>query len=104
MSIADELRKAAQEIADHATSRISELDRQIAEIEKKKKEIDADRVKARDSLKRLANYPVMLGGDYQCPLCWVGEGKMSPFRPVPSSDRNDIFRCALCQFEQVIPP
>lgn len=104
MSIADELRKTAQEIADHANSRISELDRKIADIEQQKKKIEADRVKARDTLKRLANYPVLLGSDYQCPLCWVGEGKMSPLRPVPSHDRNDIFQCTLCQFEQVIPP
>jgi hypothetical protein len=102
-SIFDDMRKAAQVIASHATDRIAELDLQIAEIEDEKTKIQTERMKARDALQRAANFPVKSGADYLCPLCWVDEGKMSPLKRDPRETRSDIFRCGLCNYEAVIP-
>jgi aspartate/methionine/tyrosine aminotransferase len=102
MNIFDHLRKAANEIAQQAAARISNLDRQIAEIEEQKKKIETDRTKARGSLQRAANFPVKNGADYLCPSCWVDEGKMTPLNPIPSQTSDDIFICPLCSYETII--
>jgi hypothetical protein len=95
MNIFDHLRKAANEIAQQAAARISNLDRQIAEIEEQKKKIETDRTKARGSLQRAANFPVKNGADYLCPSCWVDEGKMTPSIPSPAKQVT-IFLYAPC--------
>jgi hypothetical protein len=100
-SIVDELRNKAQEFAEHTHTQITHFDKQLAEIEKQKAAIEADRVKARSALKRAADFPVKRGADYLCPLCWVDDGVTSTLRPVPSTDRHDIFRCNTCHFEAV---
>jgi aspartate/methionine/tyrosine aminotransferase len=102
MSIFDHLRKAANEIAQQAAARISNLDRQIAEIDEQKKKIETDRTKARGSLQRAANFPVKSGANYLCPSCWVDEGKMTPLNPIPSQTSDDIFICPLCSYETII--
>jgi seryl-tRNA synthetase len=99
MSIFDEIKRKAQEYAEHAHAKISRLDKQLAEIEKQKAKIDAEREKARGSLKRAANFPVKHGADYLCLYCWVDDDVTSTLRPVPSTDRHDIFRCNICQAE-----
>jgi aspartate/methionine/tyrosine aminotransferase len=102
MSIFDHLRKAADEIAQQAAARISNLDGQIAEIEQQKKKIETDRMKARSALQRAANFPVKSGANYLCPSCWIDEGKMTPLNPIPSQTSDDIFICPLCSYETII--
>ena len=101
-SIFDYLRQQAEEIAGATQERVSDLDREIAEIEKQKAKKEAERDLARGALKRLANFPVKNGADYLCPNCWVTRGGMSTLQPIPSPDRHDIFRCGLCGHELVI--
>jgi hypothetical protein len=98
-SIFNEMKQRALEIAEHLDAQISNFDKQLVDIEKQKAKIEADRQKARGALKRAADFPVKIGADYICPLCWVDESNPSIMRPVPSSDRHDIFRCNRCQFE-----
>lgn len=102
--IFDHLRQAAKVAASYATSTLPELDRQIAEVEEQKKKIEAKLLAVRDSLKRAENYPVKHGADYLCPLCWVSDGKMSPLRSVHSQDRNDVFQCGKCPYEDAFAP
>jgi len=78
-TIAEEMKRSAIGYADHATARIVGLDKELAEIEKQKAKIEAEREKARGALKRAANFPVTNGIDYLCPLCWVD------FHPPPNS-------------------
>ena len=98
-SIFDEMKQRALGIAEHLHAQISNLDKQLADIEKEKAKIEAERQKARGALKRAADFPVKLGADYICPVCWVDDNNPSTMRPVPSADRHDIFRCNRCQFE-----
>ena len=97
--IFDCLRNAANRAASYATATLADIDRQMAEIEQKKQEIEADRLAARNALKRAANYPVKSGVDFLCPLCWVNGGKTSLLRGVRSQYKRDIFRCSLCHYE-----
>lgn len=101
-TIAEYLRQKAMEIADAAQARVSELDHVIAKIEQQKSEKETERDMARGAFQRLANYPVSIGGNYQCPDCWVNYGKMSPLQPISSANRHDFFRCGLCKYEAVI--
>jgi hypothetical protein len=100
-NIFDEMKRIAREIAEHAQAKISNLDQQLAEIDKQKMQINTEREKASSALKRAANFPVKLGADYLCPACWVDDDVTSTMRPAPSPDRNDIFRCNRCHFEAV---
>lgn len=102
--IFEKLREAANDAADHLVSTISDLDRQIAELNERKKNIEARRVQASNAPKAAADYPVNIGADYLCPVCWVSNNIMSPLQPIPSQDRNDIFRCNLCHYEDTFNP
>jgi hypothetical protein len=100
-SIVDEMKRRAQEIAEYAHAKIASLDTQLADIEKQKAAIEAERHMARGALKRAADFPVKRGADYLCPACWVDDNVIATLRPVPSTDRHDIFRCNTCHFEAV---
>ena len=97
--IVDKLRQAANNAADHLVSTISDLDRQIAELNERMNKVEAERVQAGNALKAAADYPVNIGVDYLCPICWVSGNRMSPLQSIPSQGRNDIFRCDLCHYE-----
>jgi hypothetical protein len=97
--IFEKLLQAANDAADHLISTIPDLDRQMTELNERKKKLEAQRVRAGNAPKGAANYPVNLSGDYLCPICWISNDRMSPLQPIPSKDRNDIFRCNLCHYE-----
>jgi hypothetical protein len=98
-SIIDEMKRWARDYAQHAHTKIARLDNELADIEKKKSQINAERDKARGALKRAADFPVKRGADYLCPLCWVDDDVASTLRSVGSPDNRDIFRCNRCHFE-----
>jgi phage-related minor tail protein len=86
-AIFKKLRQAGNDAADHLVSTISDLDRQIAELNERKKKVEAERVQAGNALKAAADYPVNMGADYLCPICWVSNNIMSTLQPIPSPDR-----------------
>jgi hypothetical protein len=103
MSLGEHIRQLAAEIANNAQQRVSELERQLEEVEKRKAQIEAERDTARFSMQRLATFPVKLSGDYLCPRCWIESGARSPLFLVPSEGRNDLMRCRLCHSEIAFP-
>jgi DNA-directed RNA polymerase subunit RPC12/RpoP len=58
---------------------------------------------ARLAPQRLTNYPVTLGAHYTCPRCWIESETRSPLRGIPSTTRDDIFRCRQCGSDFTIP-
>jgi hypothetical protein len=102
MAITDHLKNYAGEFAERAHQRKIELDRKHSDLQVELAKVEAERQSASDALKRLANYPVKLGADYQCPRCWVQRGAMSPLKPIPSDTNDDLFRCQLCHLDLVI--
>jgi hypothetical protein len=104
MAIDDELRKIAGEIAAEAQGRVTQLEQQTLELKKRLAETKAKRDAARLAPERLANYPVKLGPNYQCPRCWIDHEHRAPLRPVPNDNaREDILRCGRCGADWPIP-
>jgi hypothetical protein len=102
MTTERELRQAAREIAAQAQAAVTRLEQETLDLKTRLAEKEAERDAARLAPKRLANYPVRLGTDYQCPRCWIEHEKRSPLRPIPSGDKNDILRCGICGEDFII--
>ena len=95
MSVERELRQAAREAAEQAQNLLTQLEHEVLDLGKRLAEAKAKCDAARPAPKRLANYPVTLGGgDYACPVCWIN-GTESALQPI-SSGNEDLLRCRAC--------
>lgn len=63
MTLSDQFRESANQIAERTQRRRVELDRELAEIRRRQAQIQADRDMARGALQRLGTYPVKFGND-----------------------------------------
>lgn len=86
MSIESELRAKAERIAFRLQNQDARLEREQLELQQKMADIQAKRDAARVASKRLANYAVKLGIDYQCPRCWVEFEARSALTPRPTDE------------------
>lgn len=90
----------AAEIARNLQGSATSLQRELFDIEARKTAIEAELHAAHLSLKRLADFKVKIGADYQCPRCWVMRGVISALRQVNSSSHHeDWYRCDTCGLE-----
>lgn len=97
MTTEDQLWRIAREIAAQAQARVTQLEQEISDLEKRLPQAKAERDAARLAPKRLANYEVRLGAYHQCPRCWIEHERRSPLRPIPSNAGDvDLFRCGNC--------
>ncbi len=100
MSIGGEIRQVAQDLARNAQSHLSEIEREIAEIEERKTALMAQREFSRGAEERLFRFQPQIGGDFQCPRCWVDHEKRSVLTPIGGgTQREDFWRCHTCGFE-----
>jgi len=98
------LSKIAEEIAEAAQNRASALRRQIVELEKETAHKKAALDMANLTHKRLANYQVLIGTEYQCPYCWIDSGTQSSLRPTRrGADNEDVFACNAMGHEIAFP-
>ncbi len=96
MSAKEWIRNAAAEIAENVHHEIKEKKKQLADIEVRKAQIESDLNSANLSFDRLKSFQPDIGGDLQCPKCWIMHETKSSLSPVPSETRDDLFReCAL---------
>ncbi len=94
MTADQELRKIASETARYAQARVTRLEEEVLDLEKRLAEKKTERDSARLAAKRLSNFQVTIGTDYQCPRCWIESGTRSPLRPIGGGTRDeDFFRC-----------
>lgn len=88
------------EDADNIANRCKELilarQRQLQKIED---EIHAASLCDR----RRPDFQPEVDGVYQCPRCWMKEGKKSPLVPVSGTDEYEAFRCKECRSEWIDP-
>jgi hypothetical protein len=93
MSIEDKIRQLANETAARVQKRATYLHNEYLEAEKfaaaKKAEFDF----ANLAPDRVASFQPEIGGQLQCPFCWIEKGIKSAFRPVHTGTRDDVFRC-----------
>jgi len=97
MSAADQLRQMAQEAAQNTYTKQTNLEQEITELENKISQKKAAMNLARNSLKRLPNFQVEFGGNYQCPYCWIESGRQSSLRAIGGGTKKEnFFRCTSC--------
>ncbi|HEV8015845.1 MAG TPA: hypothetical protein VGP48_09945 [Stellaceae bacterium] len=97
-------REIAEQMAEYASARASQHQRELKEAELRKAEIEAKLRSANAALDRLANFQVKIGADYQCPACWIENETKAILRPVGGgTDADDFFRCNKCGAEFNVP-
>jgi len=89
----------AHDIAGQLDGRDSALQRELADVENLKAEIEAERNLLRGVAERLNTYQAKVGIDYFCPRCWIEDADESRMRPIASTGREDSFRCESCSWD-----
>lgn len=100
MSIAGEIKQVAAKLAVDAQHRLEHLQEELAEVEIRKSEIEAQLMATRPSPERAFSFRPEVGGELQCPRCWVDQGIGSILTAVAA--REGCFRCEACHFEFAI--
>jgi DNA-directed RNA polymerase subunit RPC12/RpoP len=96
------IRRVAQELAEAARHRVTQLEQTLLELAEKQVKIRADCDAARSSLQRLRNFEVYARGYYQCPRCWIDRNAQVALRPILSPNKDDLFQCRECGLEVVV--
>lgn len=94
--------RRAREVAEAAAQQTERLKKEIEAAEKRKAEIEAEFELAKLAVDRLDGFEPEIGGDPQCPDCWVSRGVRSRMIPIPSETGTDWFRCRTCGQEIAI--
>ena len=89
----------AIQIANGFTQRKLDFERDKAELQLKLKQVEAQLEAANLASKRLATFTMHRDGTEQCPRCWIAHEVAADLTPIPSDNRDDIFRCRSCGFE-----
>ena len=58
---------------------------------------------AQRAIARADVYHPKVGSEYQCPLCWIEDGRNVSLRAVPSDTGDDLFECRECSGHYVKP-
>ena len=97
MSIGDQLREYAAQIAEQNQERQAGLEREILDLETKAAQKKALVDALRFGPQRLLDFQFKLGADYQCPRCWINHEKRSALTPIGGgTNTEDFFRCHTC--------
>lgn len=99
MSLVVELRVLSQKMADDAQARLAMLKSELAEIERRKAQIQTEMALKSASFERACTFRPEIDGKVQCPRCWVDTELRTALTSSPGRARDDHFRCRACQFE-----
>ena len=95
-----QLKQLATDVAHVAQSRIEHLKKEIQEAEQLRFKAQAELDMAKSAASQVDTFEPEVGGDYQCPYCWVRRDTRSALKPIASSESNvDRFRCVTCDAE-----
>jgi DNA-directed RNA polymerase subunit M/transcription elongation factor TFIIS len=96
--VKDQIEDVADEIASSLQARYTALGKEIAALEERAAELKAQADTLRHAPDRAAKMEVFVGGNYQCPWCWVEHGIHANLKPIASDDpRDNLFRCQRCR-------
>ena len=96
--VGSKLLKVAKELAATSESRLRHTTAEIAELEEQLRQLRAQRNGQLDAQGRLDSYrPKVAATEYQCPNCWIVDGKPALLKPIPfERPDEDIMRCPTC--------
>ncbi len=104
METKNKITKEAESLVKTLNEYALTLKPELGDIEKRKSEIESILDSANLAQDRLLNFNPTINGDFQCPFCWIHNGKQTPIVPYSSdSDNIDIFRCRTCGFKVAVP-
>lgn len=96
-STLDQLIQLAADTAHVAQSRIEHLRNEIKKAEETKATAQAELEMARSAASQADSFQPEIGGNYQCPYCWVQRDIRSDLKPIPSAESDvDRFKCVTC--------
>jgi hypothetical protein len=100
MRYATQIEEIAQKFARLAHESAVRLKRELAEIETRKSKIAANLAR-----ERLASFQPEIGGDLQCPRCWIDHEMRASLVAIPATgpSKEDAFRCHACGFDLSFP-
>jgi len=99
MSLEAELQQIVQELLTDGQSQILRLERELLELQIRERDVKTHVDSVSQSLERGAKFPVDLGDDALCPICWIESDSKSVLRPNPSEDEREVFACRDCDLE-----
>jgi hypothetical protein len=98
MSGADsKLKQTALRIANDIDGRSLALKKELEQAQLRVNEIQSKLEQARLARQRSINFSPFLGGEFQCPECWVRREMKSVMKPFDS--QKDMFHCKHCGLE-----
>jgi hypothetical protein len=95
----DEAANTVQRLEDS----VSVLEAELAAIDQRVAEINAEIQDARLARKRLLDFRAQIGTDFQCPRCWVQSETRSTLEALPGADGEELLICRTCGSEYLIP-
>ena len=103
MSLKDEIKQLAIQVANEVQERALRLKPELREMEQRKAQIEAELHAADLCRQRLSDFQPEIGGNLQCPRCWVARGVRSQFVPMPGTKHVAVFTCRDCHFDLTFP-
>ena len=95
-SITVQLVQLAGAIAQDESARVEVLLTEISQLENRLAELRANCDLAKNAVGRVDQFAPEIGGNYQCPMCWVSNGLHGDLRLIPSDTKDGLFRCENC--------
>jgi hypothetical protein len=102
MDARKQLKLIAVQLANDHLERAKSLEPELYELKMRLAQIEAQLDAAKLYHKRLPQFVPEVGGDFQCPGCWVLHEAKVALRPVSSEADDDYFRCPRCERSFVI--
>jgi hypothetical protein len=100
MTVMEQIRRLAAQLAEQAQNRTSRLEREICELVEQTAKKRAELTTANLAHKRLTNFQVWIESDYQCPRCWIEHETQSALTAIGGgTDTEDLLRCSTCSYE-----
>lgn len=99
----NDLMQAAISYTNGFRERARNLKKALQDLELKATETKAHLHATDLAIERLDSFHPDIGGELQCPACWVAHGNNSPLVPQPSETASDWFKCGVCGFELESP-
>ena len=94
---------AIRELEEQLHGKKLRMEKELVAVEANRDALLAERDSISRAKERRLNFRLMLGGDYQCPSCWITNEDRSAMRPVTSRADDDYFECRFCGYGIQIP-
>ena len=103
MSAIIQIKQAAIEIANDIQERALNRKKELAEIKLRQAQIETQLESAQLCRNRLANFVPEIGGNLQCPRCWVVNETRTALTPTQGDGAVDRFKCKVCHWGIELP-